>query len=71
MPRIRCLYEDCIFLDDGYCTAAVVEIDPNEGCLTYRAAGEFLEATDQDWDDELLVDELEAEDLWDEDDEEV
>jgi hypothetical protein len=40
MPRIRCHYADCVFLDEGYCAAAVVEIHPAEGCLTYSAAGE-------------------------------
>ncbi len=70
MPRIRCFYEDCIFLDEGYCSAAVVEVDPNEGCLTYKPAGEYLEAVaDDEWDDDLLAEELEAEDLWDEDEE--
>ena len=35
MPRIRCFYLDCNFLDDGVCSAAAVQIDPDEGCLTY------------------------------------
>ncbi|NPA06358.1 MAG: hypothetical protein GXO54_03020 [Chloroflexi bacterium] len=70
MPRIRCYYEDCIFLEEGYCSAAVVELDPNEGCLTYKPAGEFLNETDDadEWDDDLIVEELGDDDLWDEDD---
>ncbi len=68
MPRIRCFYEDCIFLDEGYCSAAVVEVDPNEGCLTYKPVGDFVGADEEDlWDDDLLAEELEADDLWDED----
>ena len=27
MARIRCHYADCVFLDEGYCSAAAVEID--------------------------------------------
>ncbi len=62
MPRIRCRYEDCIFLDEHYCTAAEVEIDPDQGCLTYRPASEVL---GDDWEDEDLL--AEDEDLLDED----
>ena len=35
MPRIRCHYTDCVFVDDGYCGAAAVELDPDTGCATY------------------------------------
>jgi len=35
MPRIRCLYIDCVFLDDNFCTAPSVEIDPDLGCTTH------------------------------------
>jgi hypothetical protein len=38
MPRIRCNYDDCVFLDDGICGAGSVELDPLEGCLTYSQA---------------------------------
>ena len=38
MPRIRCHYVDCVFLDDGYCGAAAVEVDPDMGCMTYSRA---------------------------------
>lgn len=31
MPRIKCHYADCVFLDEGYCSAAAVEIDPDQG----------------------------------------
>lgn len=35
MPRIRCLYEECIFLSKGFCSATSIELDPEDGCLTY------------------------------------
>ncbi len=69
MPKVRCFYEDCIFLDEGYCTAAAVEIDPNQGCLTYKPVGEFL-GDEEEWleEEELLEDTLEDE-LWEDEDE--
>jgi hypothetical protein len=39
-------------LDGHYCTASEVEIDPDQGCLTYKPVAEVLEA----WDDDLLED---------------
>lgn len=35
MARIRCKYLECEFLDDNYCSAALVELDSNHGCLTF------------------------------------
>jgi hypothetical protein len=29
MPRIKCHYVDCVFVDEGYCSAAAVELDPD------------------------------------------
>lgn len=76
MPRIRCHYIDCVFLDDGYCGAAAVELDPDVGCTTYARAKEGAE--DEDWEEEeeeeledweeLDVDE-EEEDIWLDEDE--
>ncbi len=71
MPRIRCHYTDCIFLDEGYCSAAAVELDPDTGCATYspneEVAEEEWEEELEEWDDEELEEE---EDLWlDEEDE--
>jgi hypothetical protein len=63
MPRIRCHYIDCSFLDEGYCSAAAVEIDPNEGCMTFTPSSDII--PDDEWDEE--TDELEE---WDELDEE-
>ena len=41
MPRIRCHYLDCVFIDDGYCGAAAVEIDPDVGCMTNSRADDL------------------------------
>ncbi|GAB4458218.1 MAG: hypothetical protein Kow0070_11530 [Anaerolineales bacterium] len=71
MPRIKCHYADCVFLDEGYCSAAAVEIDPDAGCNTYSPSEEAEEAWDEEeeleWDDE---EEEEEDDLWDEDEDE-
>ncbi|MEW5828054.1 MAG: hypothetical protein AB1846_04120 [Chloroflexota bacterium] len=74
MPRIRCRYLDCVFLDEGYCSAAAVEIDPNEGCTTYKPSEEAI--NDEEWDEEEELDEWEEEepeeddDLWEDDEDE-
>jgi hypothetical protein len=76
MPRIRCYYTDCVFIDDGYCGAAAIEIDPDVGCMTYSRADdtepedEWEEGEEdlEEW-DELEGDE-EDEELWLDDEEE-
>ncbi len=65
MPRIRCHYTDCVFIDDGYCGAAAVEIDPDTGCATYSPNEEAV--NDEDWEDEEL-EEWEEEETDEEDD---
>lgn len=65
MPRIRCHYVDCVFLDDAYCSASGIEIDPDEGCMTYSRADGIA---DDDWNDN---DELEDWDELDVDDEDL
>jgi hypothetical protein len=50
MPRIKCHYLDCVFLDDSYCSAAAIEVDPDSGCMTYSPNSEV--ATDEDWEEE-------------------
>jgi len=73
MPRIRCRYEDCIFLDGGFCTAERIELDPEMGCLTFQRADEVVEEVVWEEEEELeeeevLDDEDEEEELdWDED----
>jgi len=67
MPRIKCHYVDCIFIDEGYCSAAAVEIDPDTGCNTYSPS----EEAEEDWDEEEEMeweDEEEEDDLWDDED---
>lgn len=66
MPRIRCHYLDCVFLDEGYCSAAAVEIDPDTGCATYSPSEEG--ALEGGWEEEEL--EEWEEDEVDDDDEE-
>ncbi|MDZ4158363.1 MAG: hypothetical protein U1B80_01110 [Anaerolineaceae bacterium] len=74
MPRIRCHYLDCAFLDDGYCSAAAVELDPDTGCMTCRP--NIGEAHEDDWDEEDEFAEWEEgeeqdleDELWEEDEE--
>ena len=52
MPRIRCLYVDCSFLDAGYCGAPSVELDPELGCATYVPIGDEDVLSDDDWVDD-------------------
>jgi len=64
---------DCIFIDEGYCSAAAVEIDPDTGCATYSPSedGEI----DEDWEDDELEDwedtGEEEDDIWLDDDDEI
>lgn len=51
MPRIRCHYVECVFLDDGYCGAAAIEVDPDVGCMTYSRADD-VETEEEEWEDE-------------------
>lgn len=72
MPRIRCHYVDCVFLDDGYCSAAAVEIDPDTGCNTYSpteeavAENEWEEEESEEWEEDEAEDE--EDDLWEDED---
>lgn len=69
MPRIRCHYIDCVFLDDGYCGAAAIELDPDVGCMTFSRADD-LDVGDEWEEEEEESDEWEEIDL-DEEDEEL
>jgi hypothetical protein len=78
MPRIRCHYLDCILLDDGYCGAAAIELDPDVGCMTYKRPDDLIDAEEsweeaedeegEEWED--LEIEEEDDELWIDDDEE-
>jgi len=61
MPRIRCHYLDCVLLDDGYCGAAAIELDPDMGCMTYKRSDD-VEVEDE-WDEEEEEDLEEWEDM--------
>jgi hypothetical protein len=64
---------DCIFIDEGYCSAAAVEIDPDTGCATYSPSEDAID--DEDWDDDELdeweTDSEEDDDLWLDDDDDL
>lgn len=68
MPRIRCHYLDCVFLDEGYCSAAQVEIDPDTGCNTYSPNAEAAAGEGWDDDEDEEWEEVEEEEAEDEDD---
>lgn len=67
MPRIKCHYIDCEFVDEGYCSAAAVEFDPDTGCGTYSVTEESV-AKEDDWDEDDETEEWEEEDSDEEDD---
>jgi hypothetical protein len=72
MPRIRCHYNDCVFVDDGVCSAAAVELDPEEGCKTYSpseeaASEEWEEEETEEWEED---DAEEEDELWEEEEDE-
>jgi hypothetical protein len=66
-----------VFIDDGYCGAAAIEVDPDVGCMTYSRADDL--ETEEEWEDEaeeeleeweeMEIDEEDGE-LWLDDDEE-
>ena len=74
MARIRCHYTDCVFVDEGFCSAAAIEIDPDTGCATYSPTDEA--AAKDEWDeeeeelDEWEEEEEEEDDLWEEEEDE-
>jgi len=76
MPRIRCHYLDCVFLDEGYCSAALVEVDPDTGCNTYSPNAEansedaWDEEEDEEWEEIEEEEGEEDEDIWMDEEEE-
>jgi len=77
MPRIRCHYTDCVFVDDGYCGAAAVELDPDSGCATYTPNEEAVATKGEDWEEEELEEweeeetDEEEDDNWEEDEDDI
>jgi len=62
VPRIRCHYVECVFLDGGYCGASSVEIDPEVGCMTFTHVADASENDNRDedeieegWEEEELL----------------
>jgi len=70
MPRIRCRYVDCVYLESGFCGADQIDLDPELGCLTYTQEEEEL-PKEADWEEEeeeeQVLEEEEEEEEWDED----
>jgi hypothetical protein len=73
MPRIRCHYDDCVFLEEGFCGAVSVEFDPDSGCMTFQreASEETQEERDDDWEEDDFEDDTEDEELYEDDDEDL
>jgi len=73
MPRIKCHYIDCVFLDEGYCSAAAIELDPDTGCATYSPSDAALaegdwEEEEEEWEEDESDDE--DDELWDDEEDE-
>lgn len=69
MPRIRCHYIACVYLDDGYCGAARVELDPDVGCMTHKRSDDPEVADDWEENEDAELEEWdEFDDLWDDED---
>ncbi len=68
MPRIRCRYVDCIYLEAGFCGTDQIDLDPELGCLTYTQEEEDLGIDkEEEWEeDKALDEEEEEEEEWDE-----
>ncbi len=64
MTHIICRAMNCLFWEEGVCSAEEIEYEPDTGCLTLQDIGDLeLEDEDEedlDWDDE-------DEDLYDDD----
>lgn len=65
MPRIRCRYIDCYYLESGYCTAENVLIDPDEGCLTYSHIDDVSLSDPEDWQLDEIEDIEDIDEVWD------
>jgi hypothetical protein len=50
VPRIQCSYLGCIYREGNFCRAEVVELDPQDGCLTFMPI-EDMPLEDDDWDE--------------------
>ncbi len=66
MPRIRCRYVDCVYLESGFCGADQIDLDPELGCLTYAQEEEEL-PKEVEWEEEEEVLDEEEDEEWEED----
>ena len=69
MPRIRCRYVDCIYLESGFCGTDQIDLDPELGCLTYTQEEEDLGIDkEEEWEEDKVLgeEEEEEEEEWDE-----
>lgn len=74
MARILCRYVECMFNEEGTCGAETIELDPDEGCLTYVGIEDmpeegWEEEPEEGWEPEdttLYLSEVEEEE-WDDD----
>jgi len=51
MTQVRCRQVECIYWEDGFCTAGEIELDPELGCLTMEGI-EDIALDEEDWEDE-------------------
>ena len=67
MPRIRCRYVDCMYLESGFCSTDQIDLDPELGCLTYTQEEEDLGIDkEEEWEEGKVLGEEEEEEEWDE-----
>ena len=52
MPRIRCRYIGCVYLEEEYCTASFIDLDPDIGCQSFSQGGDLYDDVDDDWDED-------------------
>jgi hypothetical protein len=51
-----------MYLEDGYCTSSGINLDPDDGCLTYSPLDDIA-IDGEDWDEEMEADWDDAEDV--------
>ncbi len=58
MAVVRCRMTDCVNWDEGYCSAARINIDDEGVCLTYATIDDPVEAHEQEpeWEPEVEED---------------
>ena len=67
MTRVRCRQSECIFWEEGFCTAEEIELDPEQGCLTLEELEDIVVDDEEDWEEDDFEDEDWLEDDTEED----